>query len=118
MKAKRWSVHKFLRRNLICIRNLARKGHALNTLLLEMTEHTWAPSTVLVWHRQLIAEKYDSTGPNQKKRSGQPISGELRQLIIEMGKCRNPIHRILQQGATAPGFGRSHDKSAAARRRR
>ncbi len=68
---------------------LARKGHALNTLLLEMTEHTWAPSTVLGWHRQLIAEKYDSTGPNQKKRGGQPISDELRQLIIEMGES-NP----------------------------
>ena len=70
-------------------RRLARKGHALNGVLLEMTEHTWSPSTILGWHSRLISEKYDSSGPGQKRRGGQSISDELREAIVKIGS-NNP----------------------------
>ena len=52
-------------------RKIARKAHMLNGSALELIYCPWAPSTVLGWHSQLITQKYNSTGPNQKRR-GRP----------------------------------------------
>ncbi len=70
-------------------KRLAQKGNPLNTHLLSIVEETWVADTVLGWYRKLIAEKYDSTGDGQKKRGRKPISQELVDLIVQMGK-NNP----------------------------
>ena len=70
-------------------RRLARKGRVLNSQLLSIVDASWAPGTVLGWYRTLIAGKYTSTGPNQKKRGRQPVSEELASLIVRLGE-NNP----------------------------
>ena len=47
---------------------MARKRKALNSCLLSLIGGSWSPDTVLGWYRTLIADKYDSTGSQQKKR--------------------------------------------------
>ena len=66
-------------------RRLARKARAMNSHLLALTEQTWTPDTVMGWYRELIAEKYDSTGPGQKKRGRQVVSQEIIDLIVKIG---------------------------------
>jgi hypothetical protein len=66
-------------------RRLARKARAMNSHLLAPTEQTWTPNTVMGWYRELIAEKYDSTGPGQKKRGRQVVSQEIIDLIVKIG---------------------------------
>lgn len=82
-------------------RRIARKAHALNGNALEMIYYPWAPSTVLNWHSQLIAKKYNSIEPRQKKR-GRPIVPQATvDLIVKIG-TNNPgwgyqrIHNYLQ----------------------
>ena len=50
-------------------RRLAHRGKELNEYLLGAIEHTYAPSTIFDWYRELIGKKYDGTGrPGQKRR--------------------------------------------------
>ena len=70
-------------------RRLARRGRAMNQYLLSITENTWAPSTVMGWYSKLIADKYNSTGPNQKTRGRKPITDELKKLILRLAE-QNP----------------------------
>jgi len=49
-------------------KRLAGKARTLNTHLLQITETTWSPDTLMDWYQKLIAAKYDSTGSGQKKR--------------------------------------------------
>lgn len=66
-------------------RRLAQKGKALNDFLLAAVEPTWAPGTLRNWYNQLVGAKYDSSGPNQKKRGRKPMSPEIVE-EVEYGK--------------------------------
>lgn len=70
-------------------RRLAKRSRAMNQYLLSITENTWSPSTVMDWYRKLIAEKYDSTGENQKKRGRKPVSTDLQELVLRLAE-QNP----------------------------
>ena len=50
-------------------KRLAYRGRKLNEFLLGQIEKTFAPSTILKWYSELIANKYNSTGKNQKRLS-------------------------------------------------
>ena len=54
-------------------RGLARKGKELNKLLLSLVDGSWSPQTVMGWYNTLIADKYNSVGPGQKKRGRKRI---------------------------------------------
>ena len=70
-------------------RKVARKAHVLNGNALELIYCPWAPSTVLGWHSQLIAQKYNSTGPNQKRR-GRPVIHQATVDIVLLIGSNNP----------------------------
>ena len=70
-------------------RRLAKRGRAMNQYLLSITENTWSPSTVMGWYSKLIADKYDSTGPDQKSRGRKPITDDLKALILRLAE-QNP----------------------------
>ena len=67
-------------------KRLASKARTLNTHLLQLTETTWSPDTLMNWYRKLIAEKYDSTGPGQKKRGRRVLDEETIALVVKIGK--------------------------------
>ena len=58
-------------------RQLAHRGKKLNEFLLGQIENTFAPSTVMKWYSELISNKYNSTGENQKKRGRKPVNEEI-----------------------------------------
>ena len=74
-------------------RRLAAKGKVLGRSHLAEVCSIVTPDTILRWHRQLIAKKYDSSG---KRRPGRPrIMDRIRKLIVRMatenerwGYCR------------------------------
>ena len=70
-------------------RRMARKGKALNGLLLSLVDCSWAPDTVMSWYRTLIADKYNSVGPEQKKRGRKPIPQEVEDFIVRLAE-ENP----------------------------
>ena len=70
-------------------RRLARKGKELNDFLLASVEPTWAPGTLRNWYNQLVGAKYDSTGPNQKKRGRKPMSPEIIEEVLRLAE-HNP----------------------------
>ena len=70
-------------------RRLAKRGRAMNQYLLSITENTWSPSTGMGWYSKLIADKYDSTGPDQKTRGRKPITDDLKALILRRAE-QNP----------------------------
>ena len=70
-------------------RRLARKGTELNDFLLASIEPTWAPGTLRNWYNQLVGAKYNSTGPNQKKRGRKPKSPEIIEEVLRLAE-RNP----------------------------
>ncbi len=55
-------------------------------------EKTFAPSTILKWYSELIANKYNSTGKNQKKRGRKPVRKEI-------------VAEILRQANNNPAWG-------------
>ena len=63
-------------------RRLAAKAKALGRQALRDLETLVAPDTLLRWHRQLIARKYDGSG---RRGPGRPrIMDEIRRLIVRM----------------------------------
>ena len=58
-------------------KQLAHRGKKLNAFLLGQIEHTFAPSTIHKWHSELISDKYNSVGENQKKRGRKPVNEEI-----------------------------------------
>src|SRR5437879_7572273 len=60
-------------------RNLAEIGKQLGKKAMEEVAHIVTPDTVLGWHRQLVAQKFD--GSTQRKALGRPrIDKELDDL--------------------------------------
>ena len=58
-------------------KRLAHRGKKLNEFLSGQIENTFAPSTVMKWYSELISDKYNSTGENQKKHGRKPINDEI-----------------------------------------
>ena len=66
-------------------RRLAAKAKALGRRTLRELETLVTPDTLLRWHRQLIARKYDGGG---RRGPGRPrILDEIRHLIVRMANC-------------------------------
>ncbi len=63
---------------------LAAKGKRLGRRVLRELGTIVTPDTILRWHRELIARKYDGSA---KRRPGRPqISNEMRKLVIRMAQ--------------------------------
>ena len=63
-------------------RRLAAKGHALGRRVLREFESIVTPDTILRWHRELIARKYDGSAMRGPGRP--PIAQEIRTLAVRM----------------------------------
>jgi hypothetical protein len=83
-------------------RVLAVKGKALGRRILEQVATIVSPDTILRWHRELIAAKWDYSA--RRKSPGRPkLAKEIEELVLRMAK-ENPTwgyDRI--QGAEEPG---------------
>jgi hypothetical protein len=67
-------------------RRLAVKGKLLGRKLLLKIATIVTPHTILRWHRQLVAQKWDYSD-RRKKRSGRPVvSEEMTQLVLQMAR--------------------------------
>ena len=75
-------------------RRLARKASSLNSYLLSIVDGAWSPQTVLGWYKTLIADKYNSVAPGQKKRGRPGVSPEDEATIIRVRR------RQIRTGAT------------------
>ncbi len=65
-------------------RRLASKGKSLGRRVLMGIETLVTPETILRWHRQLIAKKYDGSG---KRGVGRPRTREtIRDLVVRMAR--------------------------------
>ncbi|MCH8132581.1 MAG: helix-turn-helix domain-containing protein, partial [Myxococcales bacterium] len=63
-------------------RRLAAKGKRLGRKVLRELGAIVTPDTILRWHRELIARKYDGSG---KRRPGRPrVVDEIRALVVRM----------------------------------
>jgi hypothetical protein len=67
-------------------RRLAVKGKALGRKLLGENGTLVTPDTILRWHRQLIAEKWDYSERPQNQPGRPPITTEVRALVLRMAK--------------------------------
>ncbi len=63
-------------------RRLAAKGKALGRRVLREVGTLVTPDTILRWHRELIARKYD--GSEGRRPGRPPVSGEIRELVVRM----------------------------------
>ncbi len=70
-------------------RRLATKGKVIGRALLAQFETLFSPTTILKWHRMLIARKYDGSG---KRRPGPPPTKKnmIRDLVMRMA-CENDL---------------------------
>jgi putative transposase len=69
-------------------RVLAVKGKALDRRLLEKVAVIVTPDTILRWHRQLVAKKWDYS--HKRKSPGRPkVAKEVAELVLRMAK-ENP----------------------------
>ena len=74
--------HKRLRFSADQRKRLAAKGHALGRRVLREFEPIVTPDTILRWHRELIARKYDGSA---MRGPGRPLVGkEIRALVVRM----------------------------------
>jgi hypothetical protein len=65
-------------------RRLTAKTKGLGRKLLAEVATIVTPETLLVWHRKLIARKYDGSG---KRRPGPPRpAGEIEALVVRMAE--------------------------------
>ena len=91
-------------------RGMARKANSLNMHLLSIIGGTWSPQTVLGWYNTLIADKYNSVAPGQKKRGRKPVSKDIEDLVIRMAReNRNWGYKRIQQALAYIGIDLSVD---------
>ncbi len=70
-------------------RQLAVKGKLLGRkALMELTTIV-TPDTILRWHRQLVARKWDYSDQRKKKPGRPPLSDQVKQLVVRMAR-ENP----------------------------
>ena len=64
---------------------LAEIGKRLGRKLLRQVARVAKPDTILGWHRQLVAAKFDGSG--QHRRPGRPpVSAEIENLVIRLAR--------------------------------
>ena len=78
-------------------RLLAVKGKMIGRTLLKQFAGIFTPETILRWHAQLIANKYDSSQSSKMGRS--PVSEELKELILNLAKENNSWGYLRIKGA-------------------
>ena len=70
-------------------RQLAVKGKLLSRkALMELTTIV-TPDTILRWHRQLVARKWNYSDQRKKKPGRPPLSDQVKQLVVRMAR-ENP----------------------------
>ena len=67
-------------------RRLAVKGKVLGRNLLGEIETLFAPDTILRWHRQLVAQKWDYTDRREQKLGRPRVRQEIVGLVLRMAK--------------------------------
>ena len=94
-------------------RRLAAKAKGLGRKLLAEFATIVTPETLLAWHRQLIAHKYDGSG---QRGPGRPRTlGEIEALVTRMARLGLPAHPgcLVQSGApNGPQYDRSDSGAA------
>jgi len=70
-------------------RRLAVKGKALGRKALSEITTIVTPDTILRWHRQLVAAKWDYSDRRKKSPGRPPVSAEIEQLVLRLAK-ENP----------------------------
>ena len=70
-------------------RRLAVKGNVLGRKVLGEIGTLFTPDTILRWHRQLVAAKWDYSQRREKKPGRPPTPEEITQLVLQMAR-ENP----------------------------
>ena len=70
-------------------RRLAVQGKLLGRKMLEQVATLVTPDTVLRWHRELVAEKWDYSQRRTKRPGRPPVSEEIQQLVVKLAN-ENP----------------------------
>ena len=70
-------------------RRLAVKGKALGRKALGEITTIVTPDTILRWHRQIVAAKWDTSDRRKKSPGRPPVSTEIEQLVLRLAK-ENP----------------------------
>ncbi len=70
-------------------RRLAVKGKILGRKVLQEIATIVTPDTILRWHRQLVAAKWDYAERRKKKPGRPPVTEEVTQLVLRMAQ-ENP----------------------------
>ena len=70
-------------------RRLAVKAKVLGRKILQEIGSSFTPDTILRWHRELVAQKWDYSGRRQKKPGRPPTAAEIAQLVLKMAR-ENP----------------------------
>ena len=65
-------------------RRLAIKGKALGRGALQEIATIVTPDTILQWHRQLVAAKWDYSERRRSESGRPPVSAEITQLILRI----------------------------------
>ncbi len=68
-------------------RRLAVKGKILGRKALEEIATIVTPDTILRWHHQLVAAKWDYSDRRTKKPGRPPVSEEVRDLVVRMARA-------------------------------
>ena len=70
-------------------RRLAVKGKLLGRQRLQELGSVFTPDTILRWHRELIAKKWDYSNRRKKTAGRPPVTDETRQLVLRLAR-ENP----------------------------
>jgi putative transposase len=70
-------------------RRLAVKAKVLGRKVLQEIGTLFTPDTLLRWHRQLVAQKWDYSHRREKKPGRPPTPAEIAQLVVQMAR-ENP----------------------------
>ena len=81
-------------------RRLAIKGKLLGRKALQEIATIVTPDTILRWHRQLVAAKWNYSDRRTKKPGRPPVSEEITQLVLRMiffgqNSLQNAVHEFL-----------------------
>ena len=70
-------------------RRLAVKAKVLGRKVLQEIGCLFTPDTILRWHRELVAQKWDYSDRREKKPGRPPTAEEIAQLVVQMAR-ENP----------------------------
>lgn len=84
----------------------------LNSYLLSIVDGAWSSQTALGWYKTLIADKYNSIAPGQKKRGRPSVSPEDEATIISLAQANHSwgYKRIQNDLSTSGNRGLVHDR--------